>query len=96
MYASELGLPMIDEVLALTEVEIDNINGIDLLDVIIVLSAVDIFRHQLGCSEEDALEIGILRLALNLDEQQFAVNVLSQNIYTVRLVIDVFFIALAL
>ena len=43
----ELRLPVINEVFTLPKVEIDDIDGIDLLDVIIVLTAVDIFRHQL-------------------------------------------------
>ena len=47
MDAAELRLAVIDEVLSLPKVEIDDVDGIDLLHVVIVLAAVDVLRHQL-------------------------------------------------
>ena len=87
---------MIDEVLALPQVEIDDVDRVHLLDVIVVLATVNILRHQFGGTEQNALEVGILRLALHLDEQQLAGCVLGQDIHTVAFAVLAVLVAFAL
>ena len=83
MYAFELRLTDIHHVLALPEVEIDNVDGVHLLHMLVVVAAVHVFRNKLRRPEEHALEVGKLRLALHLDEQQFATAVLGQQVHAV-------------
>ena len=81
--APELGLAVINEVLALTQVEVDDVDAVHLLHVVVVLTAVDILRDEFRGAEEDALEIGVFGLALHLDEQQLALLVLGQDVHAV-------------
>ena len=96
MDTAELRLAMIHAVLTLAQVEIDDVDAIHLLHVFIVLTAIDVFRHQLRRAEEDALEIGIFGLSLHLDQQQFTAVILSKNIDTVQLGILMVFVTLTL
>ena len=57
MYAPELCLSVIDKVFPLSEVEIDNVDGVDFLDIAVVLPAVYILCHQFRRPEEYALEV---------------------------------------
>ena len=47
MYATELRLAVIDDVIALSQVEIDDVEGKDLFDILVVLPAVDIVGDEL-------------------------------------------------
>lgn len=94
--AAKLGLAMIDIIRSLAKVEVDNVDGVDLLHILVVITTVDILRDELRRAEEDVLEIGILRLALHLDEQQLAVLVLRLNVHTVVLGIITVFVTLTL
>ena len=78
------------------KVEIDDVDTVDLADVLIVLAAVDVLRHELRRAEEHALEIGQLRLVLHLYEIQFAPVILGEHIHAVLLVVLILLVALAL
>ena len=45
MNTAELRLAVIHDILSLSEVEIDNVDAIYLTDILVALSAVDVFRH---------------------------------------------------
>ena len=45
MNTAELRLAVIQDILSLSEVEIDNVDAIYLTDILVALSAVDVFRH---------------------------------------------------
>ena len=96
VYAAKLGLAVIDDVRAPAKVEVDDVHTVDLADVLIVLSAVDVFCDEFRGSEEHSLEVGQFRLVLHLNEVQLALVVLGENIYAVLLVVLVLLVALAL
>ena len=95
MFATEHRATAVDEVLSLPEVEVNDVDAIDFLHVLIVFPAVNILCHKLGGTEQDALEVGVLRLALHLNEQQFSVFVFGQKVNAVLLCIVTVLIALA-
>ena len=94
--ATELRLAMIHIVLALAQVEVHDVDRIYFLDVVVVLATINVLGDQLRGAKENALEVGIFRLALNLYQQQLAISVLGKNVHTVHLGLLAVFITLAL
>ena len=92
----ELSLALVDAVLALPQVEIDDINAVHTLHMLVIFPAVDIFRDELRGPEEHPLEVGELCLALHLDKQKGAAGVFGQQIDPVALRIGVVLVCLAL
>ena len=87
---------MVHDILAMPQGKINNVHAVHLTHVLIPLSTVDVFRHQLRHAEQHTLEIGILIVVLHLDEYQFPFGIQGQQIHTVILVELVFLIAFAL
>ncbi len=96
MDASEFGLSMIYIVRAMPQREINDINAIDLANLVIALTSIDIFSHQLGSPEQHTLEVSIFIVVLNLYQNKLAFGVLGKHIDTVILVILILLIAFAL
>ena len=82
----ELRLPVIHEILAVSQREIHDVHAVHLAYLVVSLSAVDILRHQLRSPEQHPLEIRILIVVLHLDEHQFPFRVLRQHVHAVVLV----------
>ena len=93
--AAELCLSVVNRVCSFAQIEIDDVDAINLLHVLVVLSTVNVLRHKLRGAEEDALEISEFGLALNLDEQKLAFFVLCKQVYTVVFRIVTVLVALA-
>ena len=96
MNTAELSLAVVHDVCSTAKIEVDNFHTVDLTDVVIALSAVDILGDKLRRSEEHPLEICLLCLVLNLDDVQLAVFVLCKHVNTVLLVVLTILIALTL
>ena len=96
MYAPELGLSVVHEVRSTSEGEIYDVDAVYLPDFLVSLPSVDVFCHQLGRSEQHALEVGVLVVVLYLEEQQFSRLVLRQQVHAVVLVVFAFLVAFAL
>ena len=64
----ELSLSLIHAVLALPQVEVDDVDAEHALHVLVIFPAVNIFRNEFRGSEEHPLEVGEFCLALHLDE----------------------------
>ena len=95
MDSAELGLAVVDVVGAAPEGEIDYVDAVNFADVGVVLAALDVLGHEFGRAEEHTLEIGYLRVVLNLDENQLVFGILGEDVDAVVLVGLVFLVALA-
>lgn len=66
MHANELVLAMIQEIASHPQIEIEDADGIDLLDLIVGVAQVNMLRDGLGDTVEDTLQIIELARVLNL------------------------------
>ena len=96
MNAAKLRLAMIDDVGAIAQREIDDINRVNLFHMTIVLPSLDILRHQFGSPKQHPLEVSILAIVLNLYQKQMPLIVLGQNVHAVVLIVLLFLVALTL
>ena len=72
MHTHQRCLTMIQVVGPLAQIEIDDIDGIDFLDMIVALTAANMLGHGLGHTIEHTLQIVQLARLLNLDQHYFA------------------------
>ena len=79
---------------ALTEVEIDDVDGIDLAHLVVVEALEHIVGDGLAHAEEHAMEIAGLAVVLQLDEDEFLVLVFAEDVHGVDLVRCVVLVAL--
>ena len=91
----EFRFPVIDHIGSVAQVEIDNVDAVNLTDLVVTLTSVDVFGDQLGRSEQHPLEIRILVVVLDFDDEQFPFRILGKNIYSVVLVELTFLVTLA-
>lgn len=95
MQAAEFCLPVVDIILALPQLEIDDVDGIQLAYPVVVIPKVDVLRDGLGDSVEHPVEIVQFMVILHLNDEQTALTVLRQHVRTVELIVGVFLIAFA-
>ena len=95
MDTTEFRLPMIHHIRTIAQIEINDVDAINLADIFIALSSVDVFGYQLGCTEQHTLEISIFIIVLYLNDKQLPLVILRQNVHTVSLVELTFLITLA-
>ena len=77
------------------QVEIQDIDGIYLLNLIIFLAQDDMFRNGFRHSIQDAFQVIELACQLNLHDDDFIPAVLCLDIHTVELIVGIILIALA-
>ncbi len=94
--ADEVAVEAIDVVGALAEVEIDDVDGIDPLDLGIGPALLDVLGDELRGPIDHALEVVHLRLVLDLDEHELPLGGLGQQVHPVVLVVARLLVALAL
>ena len=71
MYARQLRLPVVEVVGPLSQVEVDDVDGVDFLDVLVALSARYVLRDGLCHAVEHALQVVKLACLLYLHEDDF-------------------------
>lgn len=91
----ELALTVVEVVVADAEVEIEDVDGEDLLDVLVVKARGNMLGDGLGGAVEDAFEEVEVVGLLYFDEDDLAEGVLGLDIDAVELVVLVAFVALA-
>ena len=96
MQAAELRLAVVDVVLALSQFEIDDVDGVELAHLVVVIAQVDVLRDGLGHPVEHPVEVVQLVIVLHLDDEQAAQAVLDQHVGAVELVGRVLLVAFAL
>ena len=96
VYADERAGAVIEVVAALAQIEVDNADGVHLLDLLERAAQLDVLRDGLGRAVENALQIVELARQLYLDDEYLATVVLGFDVYTVELVVGSVLIALAL
>ncbi len=84
---------MVHIIVPLSEVKINNVDGIDFFNFGIGLSLRDVFNNHFGGSEKHALEVVGLPGILDFNDYQVPVLVFNQDIYPVELVVSGFLIA---
>ena len=93
--AAEDGLTVVNVILPLSEAEIDDVDGVDLTDLVIGISQVDVFGDGLRHAVEHPVEIVKLPVVLHLDDEKPPPCVLHEDVGTVELVGRVFLVRLA-
>ena len=91
----EVGASVVEVVLALTEVEVEDADGVDLLDVVVALPASDVLGDGLGDAVEDAFEVVALAVVLDFDEDDLVLAVAGLDVDAVGLVVLVVAVAFA-
>ena len=95
MLADELCFAMIHIVLALSQLKINDIDGVYLAYGFIGFPISYIFRNCLGYAIEHSVEIGLFSAILHFDDAQLLIFAFCQDVYTVVFVFFVFLISLA-
>ena len=96
MDAPKLGFAVVNHVLPLPQVEIDDVDGVHFLDVVVILTALDMLGHQPRRAKKHSLEVGKLVLALHLNQEQVAAIVACQQVHAVLLALLAVAVALPL
>ena len=96
MHAHEGVRSVIQVVGSLSEVEVDDADGIDLLHLTVGSSQRDVLRYRLCHSVEDALQVVQLPGELHLYYDDLSLGVLGFDVHAVELVVLCFLIAFAL
>ena len=91
----EVGASVVEVFLALTEVEVEDADGVDLLDVVVALLASDVLGDGLGDAVEDAFEVVALAVVLDFDEDDLVLAVAGLDVDAVGLVVLVVAVAFA-
>lgn len=91
----EVGASVVEVVLALTEVEVEDADGVDLLDVVVALPASDMLGDGLGDAVEDAFEVVSFAVVLDFDEDDLVLAVAGLDVDAVGLVVLVDAVAFA-
>jgi hypothetical protein len=86
---------VVEVVVAEAEVEVEDVDGEDLLDVLVVVADGDVLSDGLGGAVEDSFEEVEVVGLLDLDEDDVAEAVLGLDIDAVELVVFVALVALA-
>ena len=96
MDPGEFALAVIEVVVADAEVEIEDVDGEDLLDVLVIVPDGDVFCDGLGSAVKDALEEVEVVGLLYLDEYDLTEAVLGLDVDAVELVVFEALVAFAL
>ena len=91
----EYRLSVIDVVAALTDVEVDDTDGVHLSHLGILVALVDVLSDGLGRPVEHPLEIVNLGVVLYLDNNQLTFGILGEHVHPVELVVGGLLVALA-
>ena len=83
--AGEHGLAVVEIVVALAKIEIDDVDGINLFHLIILVAYLDMFGDSLRHTVEHTLEIVQLSRELHLDDNNFTFRVFRLDVNTVEL-----------
>ena len=86
MQSPELCFPVINVVFSLPQVEVDDVDGVDLAHLVVIIAQVDVFGDGFGYAVEHAVEVIQFAVVLHLDDEQAATAVLHQHIGPVELV----------
>ncbi len=93
--AHEVVLPAIDVVRACAEVEVDDADGVDLLDFLVGLPEVDVLGDGFRHAVKHSLKVEGLGSILHFDENDFALAVACLDVHAVELVVGIFLVSLA-
>ena len=96
MQTLETCLTMVHIVVALAIVAVQDADGVHLLDLVIFLPDVDVFRDGLACTVQDPLQIVKLSRQLYFHDDEVPLAVLGLDVDTVELVLSGILVALAL
>ena len=96
MYTREYGLSVIEVVTALSEVEIEDVDGVDLLHLVVLVANLDVLGDGLGNSVEHTLQVVQLTSELNLNDDDFSLAVPCLDVHSVELGVARLLVALAL
>ena len=96
MHALEHRLAVIQIVIALTEVKIKNIDGIDLLDLVILVANLYMLGNGFRHTIQHALQVVELARQLHLHDDNLSLLGLGLDVHTVKLVGGILLVALAL
>ena len=96
MDARQRGLPVVEIVGTLAEVEIQDVDADHLPDPLVVLAHLHVLGDGLRHAIEHALQIVQLAALLNLDDDDLAAGILGLDVHAVELVVPVLLVRLAL
>ena len=88
MNTLEISSSMIDVVITLSQIEVNNIYGIDFFDLVVGFTEIDVFADHFGRTINHPLKVIVLILILNLNDQHFAFAIFNQNIDPVKFIVQ--------
>ncbi len=95
MHSSEVSYPVINIVVALTKVEINNIDRIYFTNLQVFLAYIDIFSYSFRGAIKHSLKIVKLPVVLQFNNNQLIMTILGQNVNTIKLIGFAFLVAFA-
>ncbi len=96
MQPTEKSLSVIHIILPLSQIKIHNIDGIHLPDFTIGIPQTDVLRHRLRHPVKHPVKIIQFAVVLHLDNQQFPLRILHQDIRPIKLIQSIRLIRLTL
>ena len=95
MQTTEKGLSVIHIVVALSKLEINDVDAVNISHLVVVVAEVNIIGYCFRHAIEHSVEISELAVILNLNDGQFSLVAFGKNIHTVKLVFFCFLVRFA-